>query len=339
MLLAGVWYGVEPEPMQLNLLKQGDWGGIFAMALGLGSLQVVLEEGSRKDWFGSDLIVKLSVVAAIFLTIFFWIELTRKRPFIELRLLLRRNFGLATIVNIALGIGLYGSVYILPLFLAQIPQYNALQIGEVIMWAGIPQLFLVPFVPKLMQRIDLRVLIAVGVSLFAISCFMNSQLTYDTGIDQLRWSQLVRACGQPLIIVPLSSIATAGITPAMAGSASGLFNMMRNLGGSIGIAVLATLLTTREKFHSNRLGEGISVFDPQTQQRIDQLTEAFISQGIDPTTAHNQTLATIDNLVRREASIMAYNDCFYFIGCALLLSGIAILFFQKSKAGGGAGAH
>ena len=339
MLLAGVWYGVEPEPMQLNLLKQGDWGGIFAMALGLGSLQVVLEEGSRKDWFGSDLIVKLSVVAAIFLTIFFWIELTRKRPFIELRLLLRRNFGLATIVNIALGIGLYGSVYILPLFLAQIPQYNALQIGEVIMWAGIPQLFLVPFVPKLMQRIDLRVLIAVGVSLFAISCFMNSQLTYDTGIDQLRWSQLVRACGQPLIIVPLSSIATAGITPAMAGSASGLFNMMRNLGGSIGIAVLATLLTTREKFHSNRLGEGISVFDPQTQQRIDQLTEAFIGRGIDPTTANNQALATIDNLVRREASIMAYNDCFYFIGCALLLSGIAILFFQKTKAGGGAGAH
>jgi len=242
-------------------------------------------------------------------------------------------------VNIALGIGLYGSVYILPLFLAQIPQYNALQIGEVIMWAGIPQLFLVPFVPKLMQRIDLRVLIAVGVSLFAISCFMNSQLTHDTGIDQLRWSQLVRACGQPLIIVPLSSIATAGITPEMAGSASGLFNMMRNLGGSIGIAVLATLLTTREKFHSNRLGESISVFDPQTQQRLDQLTEAFIGRGIDPTTANNQALATIDNLVRREASIMAYNDCFYFIGCALLLSGIAILFFQKTKAGGGAGAH
>lgn len=339
LLIAGVMYGVEAEPMQLNLLKQGDWGGIFAMAVGLGSLQVVLEEGSRKDWFGSDLIVKLSVIAAIFLTIFFWIELTRKRPFIELRLLLKRNFGLATIVNVALGIGLYGSVYILPLFLAQIAQYNALQIGEVIMWAGIPQLFIVPFVPKLMQRIDLRLLIGVGISLFAVSCFMNAELTHDTGIDQLRWSQLVRACGQPLIMVPLSSIATAGIAPALAGSASGLFNMMRNLGGSVGIAILATLLITREQFHSNRLGESISIFDPQTQQRLDQLTQSFVSKGIDPVTAKDQAIAVIDNLVRREASIMAYNDCFYFIGVALLLSGIAVLFFQKTKAGGGAGVH
>lgn len=339
MLIAGVWYGVAPEPMRLDLLKQGDWGGIFAMALGLGSLQVVLEEGSRKDWFDSTLIVKLSAIAAIFLTIFFWIELTRKRPFIELRLVLQRNFGLATIVNVALGIGLYGSVYVLPLFLAQIAQYNALQIGEVIMWAGIPQLFIVPFVPKLMQRIDLRVLIGAGVGLFAASCFMNAHLTHDTGIDQLRWSQLVRACGQPLIMVPLSSIATAGIAPALAGSASGLFNMMRNLGGSFGIAILATLLTTREQFHSNRLGESISMFDPQTRQRLDQLTQAFIGKGIDPTTAKSQAIAAIDNLVRREASIMAYNDCFYFIGCALLLSGIAVLFFKKTKPGGSAGVH
>jgi DHA2 family multidrug resistance protein len=339
LLIAGVWYGVAAEPPRLDLLKQGDWGGIIAMAIGLGSLQVVLEEGNRKDWFGSPLIVRLAVLAVIFLTIFFAIELTRKRPFIELRLLLQRNFGLATIVNVALGIGLYGSVYILPLFLAQVPQYNSLQIGEVIMWAGIPQLFIVPFVPKLMKRIDLRVLIGTGVSLFAISCFMNTQLTHDTGIDQLRWSQLVRACGQPLIMVPLSSIATAGIAPALAGSASGLFNMMRNLGGSFGIAVLATLLTRREQFHSNRLGEAVSMYDLATRQRLDDLTQVLIGRGIDPTTAQNQALATIDNLVRREAYIMAYNDCFYFIGCALLLSGIAVIFFKKAKPSGGAAAH
>jgi MFS transporter, DHA2 family, multidrug resistance protein len=207
------------------------------------------------------------------------------------------------------------------------------------MWAGIPQLFIVPFVPKLMQRVDLRMLIGTGISLFAISCFMNSHLTHDTGFEQLRWSQLVRACGQPLIMVPLSSIATAGIPPALAGSASGLFNMMRNLGGSIGIAVLATLLKTREQFHSNRLGESISIYDPQTQQRLDQLTQSFIGKGIDAVTARDQAIAAIDSLVRREAFVMAYSDCFYFIGLALLLSGIAVLFFKKAKAAGGAGAH
>lgn len=339
LLLAGVWYGIEAEPRQLQLLRQGDWGGIIAMAIGLGSLQIVLEEGSRKDWFDSQLIVRLTAIATIFLILFFWIELKRKHPFIELRLLLNRNFGLATIVNVSLGIGLYGSIYILPLFLAQIPQYNALQIGEVIMWAGIPQLFIVPFVPKLMQRIDLRILIGTGVSLFAISCFMNTQLTHDTGLDQLRWSQLVRACGQPLIMVPLSSIATAGLAPALAGSASGLFNMMRNLGGSIGIAALATLLKNREQFHSNRLNDAISLYDPATRQRLDQLTQTFINQGIDATTAQSQALQTLDTIVRREAFIMAYNDCFYFIGLALLLSGIAILFFKKVKPMAGTAAH
>ncbi|GET41459.1 DHA2 family efflux MFS transporter permease subunit [Microseira wollei] len=339
LLLAAVWYAVEPKPLQLGLLKQGDWGGIISMAIGLGSLQVVLEEGSRKDWFESDFIVRLSILAAIFLTIFFAVELTRKRPFINLRLLLRRNFGLASIVNVSLGVGLYGSIYILPLYLAQIQRYNAMQIGEVIMWAGVPQLFIVPLVPKLMQRIDIRVLIGVGVSLFAVSCFMNSNMTHDTGIDQLRWSQLVRAMGQPLIMVPLSTIATAGIEAENAGSASGLFNMMRNLGGSIGIAILATLVTQREQFHSNRLGDAVSLYNRATQQRIDQLTQYFISRGSDLVTAQNQALQAISNIVRREAFVMAFNDCFYFVAWTLLLSGVAILFFKKVKATGGAAAH
>ncbi len=168
---------------------------------------------------------------------------------------------------------------------------------------------------------------------------MNSTMTHDTGIDQLRWSQLVRAMGQPLIFVPLTSIATANIEKEQAGSASGLFNMMRNLGGSIGIAVLATLVTRREQFHSNRLGEAISLYNPETQQRIEQLTQFFVSRGADLSTAQQQAIASLGNIVRREAYVMAFNDCFYFIAWALLLSGIAILFFKKVKASGGAAAH
>ena len=339
LLLAAVWYAIEPRPMQLGLLKNGDWGGIVSMAIGLGSLQVVLEEGSRKDWFGSDLIVRLSILAAIFLTIFFAIELIRKRPFINLRLLLQRNFGLASVVNVGLGLGLYGSVYILPLYLGQIQQYTALQIGEVLMWAGFPQLLLIPLVPRLMQKIDIRVIVGTGVSLFAVSCFMNSHLTIDSGIDQLRWSQMVRAAGQPLILVPLSSVATAGLPPSQAGSASGLFNMMRNLGGSFGIAVLATLLTQREQFHSNRLGEAVSRFNSSTQEALNQSIQYFISRGADPTTAQNQAVASIANRVRQQAYIQAFNDCFYFIGFALLISGIAVLFFRKVKPSGTSAGH
>lgn len=339
LLISAIWYAVSPQPKQLHLLKQGDWFGIICMAIGLGSLQVVLEEGTRKDWFGSPLIVRLSVIAAVFLVGFFWIEFTRKQPFINLRLLARRNFGLSTIVNVSLGIGLYGSVYILPLYLAQIKNYSPLQIGEVIAWLGLPQLLIIPVVPKLMQRFDTRLLLACGVSLFALSCFMNSTMTHDTGIDELKWSQLVRAFGQPLIFVPLTTLATAGIEKEQAGSASGLFNMMRNLGGSMGIAALATLLTRREQFHSNRLGDSLSLYNPNTQQRIDQLTQYFVSLGADASTAHDRAIAALSNIVRREAYVMAFNDCFYFIGIALLLSGVAIIFLKKAKATGGAAAH
>ncbi|MGL4378320.1 MAG: DHA2 family efflux MFS transporter permease subunit [Microcoleaceae cyanobacterium] len=339
LLLSAVWYAVEPQPLKLHLLKEGDWGGIIAMALGLGSLQVVLEEGSRKDWFNSDVIVQLTIIASIFLTLFIIIELTRKHPFINLRLLKKRNFGLCAIINISMGIGLYGSIYILPLYLAQIQNYNAMQIGQVLMWVGFPQLLIIPFVPKLMQKIDMRLIIAVGVSLFATSCFMNAGMSHDTGLDQLRLSQLVRAMGQPLIMVPLSTIATAGMAKQDAGSASGLFNMMRNLGGSLGIAILATLVTQREQFHSNRLGEFVSSYNSLTQERLDTLTQVFISKGIDIVTAQNQAIATLDKIVRREAYVMAFNDCFYFIGMALLLSGLAIIFLKKVKPGAGGSAH
>lgn len=339
MLLAAVWYAIDPRPMQLNLLKKGDWGGIVAMAIGLGSLQIVLEEGSRKDWFSSDLILRLSILAVIFLAVFFTIELTRKRPFINLRLLQERNFSLASIINVSLGLGLYGSVYILPLYLGQIQGYNAMQIGEVLMWVGFPQLFVIPFVPRLMQKVDVRIIIGIGISLFSVSCFMNSALTSYSGIDQLRWSQLVRAMGQPLIMVPLSTVATAGLPPAQAGSASGLFNMMRNLGGSIGIAAVATLLTQREQFHSNRLGEAVSQFNPATQEAINQATQYFVSRGADLTTAQSQAIASIANRVRQQAYIQAFNDCFYFIGVALLVSGIAVLFFKKVKASGMSAGH
>lgn len=198
IMLTAIAYAIPSKPMQLHLRKNGDWWGISSMAIGLGCLEVFLEEGNRKDWFGSELIVRCAIFAVIFIAIFLWIELTSSKPFINLRLLLRRNFSIGTIAGIALGLGLYGSIYILPLYLAQIQDYTAMQIGEVIMWSGLPQLFLIPFVPKLMQRFDVRFIAAVGFSIFAVSCFMNSNMTSQTDITQLRWSQLVRALGQPL---------------------------------------------------------------------------------------------------------------------------------------------
>src|SRR5579871_6668947 len=166
-MIAMLWFSLERAPMQLGLLKQGDWPGILTMAVGLGALQTVLEEGNKDDWFGSPFILRLSVVAALALIAFLAIELTSRRPLLDLRLLAGRNFGLGTLAAFLLGVGLYGSVFVLPLYLSQMQGYNAEQIGEVLAWYGLPQLLIIPFVPRLMRVIDARILVGLGFLLFA----------------------------------------------------------------------------------------------------------------------------------------------------------------------------
>ena len=270
LMLGMLWFSLDSKPMKLSLLRQGDWAGIVTMAIGLGALQTVLEEGNKDDWFGSPFIVTLSVIAAISLSLFLWIELTGEKPLLNLRLLFRRNFGFGILANFLLGIALYGSVFILPVYLSRIQGYNAEQIGMVLAWTGLPQLLLIPLVPRLMKRFDPRLVIVVGFALFAASNFMNIYMTADYASDQLLWPNVVRAVGQALILTPLSVVATAGIEAENAGSASGLFNMMRNLGGAVGIAMLQTFLTKREQFHSNVLMQSVSPLEQATRIRIDQ---------------------------------------------------------------------
>src|SRR5260221_590254 len=200
LMLALLWFSLEGAPMRLGLLKQGDWPGIATMAIGLGALQTVLEEGNKDDWFGSDFIVRLSVIAAIALSLFIWIELTTARPLLNLRLLLRRNFGFGVLANFLMGVALYGSVFILPEYLARIQGYNSEQIGMVLAWTGLPQLVLIPLVPRLMKRFDARLVIAVGFALFAGSNFLNIYMTTDYAADQLLLPNIIRALGQALVM-------------------------------------------------------------------------------------------------------------------------------------------
>jgi DHA2 family multidrug resistance protein len=339
VLIGLMLYSLPKEKMNLSLLKQGDWLGMFTMALGLGCLEVVLEEGNRKDWFGSPMIVNLAIVAVVSLTILIWHELRTKYPLLHLRLLSNRNFGLGSIANVALGVGLYGSIYLLPTYLAQIQAYSPLQIGEVLVWLGLPQLLIIPFVPKLMQKFDPRVLLGCGLVLFAFSSFMSSSMTYLSAGPEFMLSNLVRAMGQPLIMVPLSTLTTGDIKAEDAAPASSLFNMMRNLGGSIGVAMVSTFVTQREQLHSSRIGEAITLTAPAVQERINQYTQLFISRGADPVLAGQEAIKMLDRVVRRESYVQAYNDAFLLLSVVVLLSVIAVLFLKKTSGTGGAGAH
>jgi MFS transporter, DHA2 family, multidrug resistance protein len=312
-------------------LPKGDWLGIAAMAIGLSSMTFVLEEGQRKEWFESQLIARLSIVAALGVSCFVLRELTAARPFINLRLLGNRTVGAATALTTVLGAVSLGSTYVIPLYCAQIQGYNAEQIGYVVMWSGLPQLALFPAMPFLMKKFDPRILVATGTLLFALSCFINVNLTHDVGMDQLVLPQLLRAAGQPLFGIPLSQLATVNLAPRDTADASALSNMMRNLGGSVGIALLSTVVERREQFHFSILAEAMTQNAAQTQERIAMLMAGARHSVADPVIAKAQALMAIAAQVRREAYVSAYSDAFWAVGVGLVISLAAIALLRKAE--------
>ncbi len=330
--LAAIAWGLDPAPMRPALLKSGDWPGIALMAAGLGSLTVFLEEGTRKDWFGSPMITRLAVIAAVALPLFVIVQLMPRKtePLLNLRLFMQRNFAIGCAINLVLGLCLYSMMYLLPLYLAQIQSYSALQTGRTMVWVGLPQLIMMPFVPMLMRFVDKRILIAAGFAAFAASGLLMSRPTADFGHEQLILPQIIRALGLPVIMVPLLLVTTSETGPADAASASGIFNMLRNLGGSIGIALSSALLTRREQFHSHHLGETISLYNPLTRERLDAMARVFEAGGLDPATANERAIGALDLIVRKQSWLLAYGDSFHAL-TILLLAMIPLVFFCRAE--------
>lgn len=339
VMLGALWYALPASAMQLGLFAKGDWRGIALMAVGLAAFQTVLDDGNVYDWFGSPFIVKLSLISAAALGAFVVLEFRTPQPLVNLRLLGRRNFGLGTLGNFLLGFALYGSAYLLPQYLAVAQGFNSEQIGEVVAWTGLPQLLVIPLVPLLMKRIDARLLVGAGLLIFALSCFMNIYLDRDYAGAQLFWPNIVRALGQAIVMTPLSAIAMLGIAPQEAGGASGLFNMMRNLGGAIGTAAIETFFTKREQFHSAVITPHVSLLEPATRARLAELQQYFMSHGFpDPAGAMHRAIIAVGQTIHAQATIMGYADSFALIGVVLLVAAASIAMLKKGAASG-SGAH
>ena len=340
VMVTTLYFTLERAPLNLGLLREGDWFGIVTMAIGLSALQSVLEEGNKDDWFGSPFIVKLAILAAVSLSLFVANELIVEKPLLRLRLLTQRNFGLGTVASVFIGFALFGSIYLLPAYLGQVQGYNAEQIGTVLAWTGLPQLLLIPLVPKLMQRFDVRFIAVAGTALFAASSFMNIQMSVNYAGDQLFIPNVVRATGQALLLTPLSAISLGSVAPQDAAAASGISNMMRNLGGAIGTAVLSTIVTKREQFHSNIIGQAVDLGRDEVRTRISALTDYFMSHGMtDAAAAHHQAIIALGKIVKRQALVMGFSDTFAVVGIVLVLAGIALLLTRKSKGAAAAGGH
>jgi DHA2 family multidrug resistance protein len=324
VIVGMLWVSLDREPTQLRLLRQGDWWGILGMAVGFGCLQVMLQEGERHDWFESAVIVKLAAIAAVALALFVWTELKVDAPLINLRLFARRNFLVGALGMFLVGLGIWGSEYVLLVYLASVQGYSPAQIAEVLAWTAVPQFLVVPALPLLMRITDARWLVALGFALFAACNLMNVGLTADVAAHQLTAPNIVRAVGQALVLTPLSVLAVVGIAAADAASASSLLAILHNLGGALGIASLQSFFMRREQLHFRQLAESVTLFDDPVRQRLDQLVQYFLGHGVaDRGLAWRQAVRTIAQTVQEQASVMAFGDTFYVLG-AIMLVAVAI---------------
>jgi MFS transporter, DHA2 family, multidrug resistance protein len=335
-----LWLSLDPEPRQLRQLLRGDWPGIITIAVGLGALETLLEEGNKNDWLESTYIIRLAVVAGVALALFLVVELVRKAPLLHLRLFARRNFGLGSIGNFFFGLSMYGWLYIVPLYLARIQGYNAEQIGKVLIWIGLPQLLILPIIPKVIKIVPPKYLVVAGYILFILGSLMATHLSDDFSGPQFISSSLVRALAQSMVMMPLSAIAVAGIGHEHAGSAAALFNMVRNLGGAIGIAVLQTFLTKREQFHSDILTSQVSLLGDAARARLDHLAHFFtLRLGATPALAQHEAAFATARVLRRQAMIMAFDDTVILQSALLGFALVAIFLLKRAKAGSAGEAH
>ena len=313
ILMTFLIVGLKHQAMKLDELKQADWLGIAGMAAGLGGLTVVLEEGNREQWFDSPLIWKLTAITLIGFVLIGLGQWRAKRPVVRLALLRNRAFAAVFVLGLLIGAVLYGTSYVIPQFLAAIAGYNAQQSGGVVFLSGIPAAMMMPLFPLLVPRLDLRVAVAGGMLLMAGCCWFDSDLTLQSSGGAFYLSQLMRGLGQVFAMLFLNQAAIASVKPNEAGDAAGLFNAARNLGGSIALALLATLQERREDFHHWTLFSAIPANGTDVQSWVASQTQG---PGND---AALGALQSIDGLVRQQALVMSFNDEFVALAIAIAI--------------------
>ena len=313
-LIALLLIGLPDEEMQLDELINADWLGILGMSLGLGGLTVVLEEGHREQWFESTEIITLTIVSVIGFILLAAGQFLAKKPVIKLALLRNREFAAVFVLALILGAVLYGTSYVIPQFLAGIAGYNALQAGQVVFLSGIPALMMMPLIPLLIRTIDLRVAVAVGFGVMALSCWGDAFLTANSDGSAFVESQLLRGVGQVMGMMFLNQAAISAVRADEAGDASGLFNAARNLGGSIGLAMLATVQDTRWEFHRWTLHSSIQANDPAVQDQMQAMTAQYGGGPEGLAAAYRM----MDSMVTRDALVMAFNDEFFLLTIGII---------------------
>jgi DHA2 family multidrug resistance protein len=327
---------VDFDEPNLPLLKTFDWWGLGLMASFLGTLEYVLEEGPSKDWFQDELLLGLAVVCALSSVGFFWRVLTAKQPIVDLRAFADRNFAAGCAFSFGTGIGLYGLTYLYPLYLARVRGYSALQIGETMFVTGISMFLMAPVAGRLMAKLDPRAMMALGFLGFACGTWWITFITKDWDFWELFVPQILRGVSLMICMVPINNIALGTLSPERMKNASGLYNLTRNLGGAVGLALINTLLNNRLDLHLQRLHDSVNWGRATVNETLASLTLKFQALGPDAGLA---ALKTLSNMVRQQALVMSFADIFYLLTFLFVALACAIPLVRKppAEATGGGG--
>ncbi|MFI5257476.1 MAG: DHA2 family efflux MFS transporter permease subunit [Gemmatimonadales bacterium] len=319
---------IEDPPYLVREKGYIDWPGLGLLVVGLGSLQLMLEEGQRNDWFQSGYIVRLAVIASVGLVLFVWRELTVDRPAVSLRILGNISFSSATALGGVLGLALNGSLFLLPVFLQNLLGFDAMQSGLIMMPRGLAMALLMPISGRFYNRLGPRVLVGSGLAVASIGFYTMSDLTTQVGYWDLFWPQVWQGVGFSLIFVALSTAALSTIPRPRMTAATGLYNVVRQVMGSVGIAIAATTLTSSTVRYHAILSEDAGA-SAVGRQRLATLARAMMGKGSDLFTAREQAMRVLDGLIGRQAAVLAYNHVFFLVAALFVLGLPLVLLLRR----------
>jgi DHA2 family multidrug resistance protein len=317
------------DPAYLKRKKMSiDYWGLGLLTVGLGALQIVLDKGQQEDWFNSSFIVSCAIISIVSLNLLVYVELKHEHPIVNLRLFKNVSFSAGNFIMFMVGFCLYSSIMLIPLFLQTLMGYNATLAGMVLAPGGVATLIIMPLVGAYLQRGDGRKVVFVGLMIGAVSMFMMQRFTLETSYWDFVWPRVVLGIGLAMIFVPLTTVTLSSIAREEMGNATGIFNLLRNVGGSVGIAIAATLIARYSQFYQNSLVGHVNPYNPETQTKLFALKKAAMARGVNVVSADKVSLAALYGMVQRQAGILAYNRIFWIVGL-VFLAVIPLLFLLK----------
>jgi DHA2 family multidrug resistance protein len=331
----GVLILCDFDKPQFELLEHFDWWGLLFMASFLGTLEYVLEEGPRYEWLQDTSIAICAAICAISAVAFFWRVLTAREPIVDLTTFTDRNFGIGCLIALFIGVGLYGLTYMYPRYLAEVRGYSALMIGETMFVSGITMFITAPIVGRLMQKVDMRLIIASGLAIFALGSWQMTWVTKEYDFYELLLPQILRGIGMMLAMVPTNTIALGTLPPDRVKNASGLFNLTRNLGGAVGLAVINQVLNQRTDLHISRLQERVNWGNATATETLNMFTQRMQGMG----DAALMAMKQLSQIVHRQAVVMGYGDAFFMLTIFYFGLCLLVMLLKKPAAWPSAAGH